>query len=51
MTYVYQGHVEKIPILEEILADPKVSSEEVAYIGDDLTDTVIMHRVGSQSRW
>jgi 3-deoxy-D-manno-octulosonate 8-phosphate phosphatase (KDO 8-P phosphatase) len=46
MTYVYQGHIEKIPILEEILADAKVSADEVAYIGDDFTDTVIMHRVG-----
>jgi 3-deoxy-D-manno-octulosonate 8-phosphate phosphatase (KDO 8-P phosphatase) len=46
MTYVYQGHIEKIPILEQILADAKASPEEVAYIGDDLTDTVIMHRVG-----
>jgi 3-deoxy-D-manno-octulosonate 8-phosphate phosphatase (KDO 8-P phosphatase) len=46
MGYVYQGHIEKIPILEEILADAKVDSSEVAYIGDDFTDTVIMHRVG-----
>lgn len=46
MSYVYQGHIEKIPILEEILADAKIDSSEVAYIGDDLTDTVIMHRVG-----
>lgn len=46
MTYVYQGHIEKIPILEEILADAKVTPDEVAYIGDDFTDTVIMHRVG-----
>ena len=46
MTYVYQGHIEKIPILEEILADAKVDGSEVAYIGDDFTDTVIMHRVG-----
>ncbi len=46
MTYVYQGHIEKIPILEEILADAKIAAEEVAYVGDDFTDTVIMHRVG-----
>ncbi len=46
MTYVYQGHIEKIPILEEILADAKIDSSEVAYIGDDFTDVVIMHRVG-----
>jgi 3-deoxy-D-manno-octulosonate 8-phosphate phosphatase (KDO 8-P phosphatase) len=45
-TYIYQGHIEKIPILEEILADAKISPEQVAYIGDDLTDVVIMRRVG-----
>src|SRR5438034_2030961 len=44
--YVYQGHTEKIPILEEILADAKISKDEVAYIGDDLTDVVVMRRVG-----
>jgi 3-deoxy-D-manno-octulosonate 8-phosphate phosphatase (KDO 8-P phosphatase) len=44
--YVYQGHTEKIPILEEILADAGVASEEVAYIGDDFTDVVVMRRVG-----
>ena len=37
-TYIYQGHIEKIPILEEILADAKIDASEVAYIGDDLTD-------------
>ncbi len=46
MTYVYQGHTEKIPIIEEIMADAKISSHEVAYIGDDLTDVVVFHRVG-----
>ena len=46
MTYIYQGHIEKIPILEEILADARIDSNEVAYVGDDLTDVVIMHRVG-----
>jgi 3-deoxy-D-manno-octulosonate 8-phosphate phosphatase (KDO 8-P phosphatase) len=46
MAYVYQGHIEKVPILEEILADAKIDSSEVAYVGDDLTDVVIMKRVG-----
>jgi 3-deoxy-D-manno-octulosonate 8-phosphate phosphatase (KDO 8-P phosphatase) len=45
-TYVYQGYIEKIPILEEILRDAKVDRSEVAYIGDDLTDIVVMRRVG-----
>jgi 3-deoxy-D-manno-octulosonate 8-phosphate phosphatase (KDO 8-P phosphatase) len=46
MAYVYQGHTEKIPILEEILADSQIAKEDIAYIGDDLTDVVVMHRVG-----
>ncbi len=45
-SYIYQGHIEKIPILEEILRDAGVRPDEVAYIGDDLTDAVIMRRVG-----
>ncbi|HVW86551.1 MAG TPA: HAD hydrolase family protein [Bryobacteraceae bacterium] len=46
MTYVYQGHIEKIPIIEEIMADANVTQEEIAYIGDDLTDVVVFHRAG-----
>jgi 3-deoxy-D-manno-octulosonate 8-phosphate phosphatase (KDO 8-P phosphatase) len=46
MTYVYQGHIEKVPILEEILRDAQVKESAVAYMGDDLTDAVIMRRVG-----
>jgi 3-deoxy-D-manno-octulosonate 8-phosphate phosphatase (KDO 8-P phosphatase) len=46
MTWVYQGYTEKIPIIEKILADAGVTMEEVAYMGDDLTDVVVFHRVG-----
>lgn len=46
MSYIYQGHIEKIPILEEIMADAKVTADEIGYIGDDLTDVVIFRRVG-----
>ena len=46
MTYVYQGHIEKIPILEEIVADAKVEPNEIGYMGDDMTDIVVMNRVG-----
>jgi 3-deoxy-D-manno-octulosonate 8-phosphate phosphatase (KDO 8-P phosphatase) len=46
MKYVYQGHIEKIPILEEILADSGMARNQVAYMGDDLTDVVVMNRVG-----
>ena len=44
--YVYQGHIEKIPILEEIMADCGIDADEAAYIGDDFTDVVVMRRVG-----
>jgi 3-deoxy-D-manno-octulosonate 8-phosphate phosphatase (KDO 8-P phosphatase) len=43
--YVYQGHLEKIPIIEEILSLSGVAKDEVAYIGDDFTDVVCMRRV------
>jgi len=46
MKYVYQGHTEKIPILEQILADSGRPAGEIAYIGDDFTDVPIFHRVG-----
>jgi 3-deoxy-D-manno-octulosonate 8-phosphate phosphatase (KDO 8-P phosphatase) len=46
MRYVYQGHIEKIPILEEISTQSGIPPEETAYAGDDLTDIVVMRRVG-----
>ena len=44
--FAYQGYLEKIPILEEIFSKTGFDPSEVAYIGDDLTDVVVMHRVG-----
>ena len=46
MTYVFQGHIEKIPIVEQIRQDAGVTAEEIAYVGDDLTDIVVFHRAG-----
>ena len=46
MRYVYQGHIEKVPILDEIRAAAGLSAEQIAYCGDDLTDIVVMRRVG-----
>jgi len=46
MTYVYQGHIEKVPILEEIQTRSGIALSEMAYAGDDLTDVVCMRRVG-----
>jgi 3-deoxy-D-manno-octulosonate 8-phosphate phosphatase (KDO 8-P phosphatase) len=44
--FVYQGHIEKIPLFEEILAASGLTPDQVAYVGDDLTDVVIMRKVG-----
>jgi len=46
MKYVFQGHIEKIPILEEIAKKSGFPPESIAYAGDDLTDIVVMRRVG-----
>lgn len=46
MSWVFQGHIEKIPLFEQIMAEAKVTRDQVAYIGDDFTDVVIMRRVG-----
>lgn len=46
MTYIYQGHIEKIPIIEEIMQQSGIAPREIAYVGDDLTDVVVMNRVG-----
>ena len=46
MQYVYQGHIEKIPILEEIQAASGIRLDEMAFAGDDLTDAVVLRRVG-----
>ncbi len=46
MAHVYQGHVEKVPILEEILTKDGLSATQVCYVGDDLTDAILMRRVG-----
>jgi 3-deoxy-D-manno-octulosonate 8-phosphate phosphatase (KDO 8-P phosphatase) len=46
MRYVYQGHTEKIPLLEEIFRDSGIAPAEVCYVGDDLTDVVCFRRVG-----
>ena len=46
MTYIFQGHIEKIPIIEQIMRDSGILAEEIAYVGDDLTDIVVFHRTG-----
>jgi 3-deoxy-D-manno-octulosonate 8-phosphate phosphatase (KDO 8-P phosphatase) len=44
--YSYTGSTEKLPIFREILADSKLTPEEICFVGDDLTDAILMKRVG-----
>lgn len=43
---VFQKHLDKLKIYEEILELRKLKDEEIAYIGDDWIDLPILKRVG-----
>lgn len=43
---LYQGILDKKPVLEAILAKHGLSAEEAAYIGDDLGDLAVIKSVG-----
>ena len=44
--YMYQGFLTKLGPLEDILKRENVTPEEVAYIGDDITDLPLLKQVG-----
>src|SRR3984957_3829049 len=44
--FVYQHQATKLGALEEILQTTGADANEVAYVGDDLPDIPVMHRVG-----
>ena len=44
--HVYQGSIEKLPLLEELVAKLGVGMEQVAYVGDDLPDLRPMKAAG-----
>ncbi|HKZ79048.1 MAG TPA: HAD hydrolase family protein [Pyrinomonadaceae bacterium] len=46
MGFIRQGSENKIKSFEEVLIDAGVSSNEVAFIGDDLNDVPLMRRSG-----
>lgn len=46
MSWVFQGHIEKIPLFEQVVKESGVKPEEIAYVGDDLTDAVLFRRAG-----
>ena len=44
--YLYQGISEKPVILKEIMQQTELKKEEIAYMGDDLNDILIMKQSG-----
>ncbi len=46
MSWVFQGHIEKVPLFEQIVKEAGVHPDEIAYVGDDLTDVVLFRRAG-----
>jgi len=44
--YLFQGIQNKLETMEELCSDLKISLSEVAYIGDDLNDLVLLKSVG-----
>lgn len=46
MSFVYQGNDDKIVSFNELIAEAKVSSEEIAFVGDDTLDIPVFERVG-----
>ncbi len=46
MDYFYQGFLTKLGPLEDVLKRENISAEEVAFIGDDLTDLPLLEKVG-----
>ncbi len=46
MDYFYQGFLTKLGPLEDVLKRENISAEEVAFMGDDLTDLPLLEKVG-----
>lgn len=44
--YIFQGQDNKIPAFEQLLQQLRLTPDQVAYIGDDLSDWSVMQRVG-----
>ena len=46
LTFVYQGQNNKLEALENILSTCKITSAQIAYVGDDVPDLDVMKAVG-----
>lgn len=46
MRYLIEGRTDKLASFEETLKDAGLTAEQVAYVGDDLTDIPLLRRAG-----
>jgi 3-deoxy-D-manno-octulosonate 8-phosphate phosphatase (KDO 8-P phosphatase) len=46
ITEYHAGHVDKVPLMEEIRGRAGIEAREVAYLGDDWVDAGVMQAVG-----
>ncbi len=46
INYFYEGALDKQPSFEKLIAQSKVSVNEMAYIGDDIFDIPLLEQVG-----
>lgn len=46
MRYLFEGNTEKLPLFEQIQQDSGYTAEQIAYVGDDITDLSILKRAG-----
>jgi 3-deoxy-D-manno-octulosonate 8-phosphate phosphatase (KDO 8-P phosphatase) len=46
ITLIHQGVTSKVAAYERILADERLSDQEVAFMGDDIVDLAVLGRVG-----
>ncbi|NNF50939.1 MAG: HAD hydrolase family protein [Gammaproteobacteria bacterium] len=44
--HVYQGHENKLPVFQKIIAETGISAEHSLFTGDDLTDLPVMRAAG-----
>lgn len=44
--HIYQGHENKLPVLQKLLSQLQLTAKQVAYTGDDLPDVPVMCSVG-----
>ena len=46
MRYLVEGHTDKLGPFNEILSDAGLTAEQVAFVGDDITDIPLLKRAG-----